>query len=210
MKNGAETNVWARITAIVVNGTEKPEHLERRREQAAPPEDEQQREPGDRRRQDDREVDDRLEPALAAELPTGQDERERQAERDRDDRLIAVVTRLSHSASRTTGEATASPSDPSRIARTTSVTTGSPRNRAKSAATATSERSPQRPGRAPRPLERPSAAGLPPGRPAASSITTGGRKPKPLRIAWPSGPANQSRKALAAAAFFDALTTTPA
>ena len=30
MKNGAETNVWARITAIVVNGIEIPSELERR------------------------------------------------------------------------------------------------------------------------------------------------------------------------------------
>ena len=37
----------------------------------------------------------------------------------------------------------------------------------------------------------------------------GGRKPNEDRIAWPSGPANQVRKACAAAAFLDALTTTP-
>ena len=38
----------------------------------------------------------------------------------------------------------------------------------------------------------------------------GGRNPNEARIAWPSGPANQVRKAWAAAAFLDALTTTPA
>ena len=79
MKNGADTNVWARITASVVNGTEMPSRSSGRAEQAASPEDEQQREPGDRRRQDDRQVDDRLEQALAAEAPARQDEGERQA-----------------------------------------------------------------------------------------------------------------------------------
>ena len=104
MKNGADTKVWARITAIVVNGIEIPRTSNGSAEQPAPAEDEEQRQAGDRRRQDDRQVDDRLEPALAAELPAGQDERERQAEATVMTRLMAVVTRLSQSASRTTGE----------------------------------------------------------------------------------------------------------
>ena len=37
----------------------------------------------------------------------------------------------------------------------------------------------------------------------------GGRNPSSLRIAWPSGPASQSRKAFASAACAEALTTTP-
>ncbi len=60
-------------------------------------------------------------------------------------RLIAVVTKLSQSASRTTGDASANRSDPSRIARPTRVRTGSPRKSAKRAASAATERSPQRP-----------------------------------------------------------------
>ncbi len=83
-KNGADTKVWARITATVVNGIEIAEDVERLRQQAAPAEDEQQGEAGDRRRQDDRQVDDGLQPALAAELPSGQDEGQRQAEDDGD------------------------------------------------------------------------------------------------------------------------------
>ena len=110
-------------------------------------------------------------------------------------RLIAVVTRLSQSASRTTGEASATASDPSRIARTTSVRTGSPRNRAKRAASAASERSPQRPAVRGSGLERP-AQPAPPRAPGCRlDHDGGGRNPKPARIAWPSGPANQARKA---------------
>ncbi len=79
-KNGADTKIWARITATVVNGTEMPRISNGADEQPAAAEDEEQGEAGDRRRQHDRQVDDRLEPALAAERPPGEDDRERQAE----------------------------------------------------------------------------------------------------------------------------------
>ena len=122
MKNGAETKVWARITAIVVNGTEMPRTSNGVAEQPAPAEDEQQRQAGDRRRQDDRQVDDRLEPALAAERPPGQDERERQPEDDRDDE--ADRRRDEAQPQRVEDDRRSrrrSRSDPSRTARTTSV-----------------------------------------------------------------------------------------
>ena len=121
-------------------------------------------------------------------------------------RLIAVVTRLSQSASSTTGDAIAIASDPSRIGRTTRVTTGSPRKSANSAGDGG-----ERP-LAPADVERRGLAPDGPRRrvaPAASVDHDGGRNPKLARIAWPSGPANQSRNAVAAAAFFEALTTTP-
>ena len=88
-------------------------------------------------------------------------------------RLTAVVARLSHSASRTTGEAAASASDPSTIARATSATTGSPRNRANRAARATSERSPQRAGR---PVPDRPVDGPPPAR-GRLAHRAGGRNP---------------------------------
>lgn len=49
--------------------------------------------------------------------------------------------------------------------------------------------------------------GLPVGRRARQGA---GRNPNPARIAWPSGPASQSRNAAATAPFADDLTTTPA
>ena len=84
MKNGAETKVIAMITAIVVNGTEIPSHSNGADEEAAPAEHQQQREPGDGRRQDDREVHDRLDQALAAKVPSREDEGQGQAHHHRD------------------------------------------------------------------------------------------------------------------------------
>ena len=64
----------------------RSEDVQRGRQQAPATEDEQQRKTGDRRRQHDRKVDDRLEPALAAEATAGEHEREREAEGDRQPR----------------------------------------------------------------------------------------------------------------------------
>ena len=87
-------------------------------------------------------------------------------------RLMAVVTRLNDSASRTAGDAIASWREPSRIARATSVSTGSPRNSARSPATATSEPSPQ-PARSTRvSVDRATLEGAFPGLPAASVLTS--------------------------------------
>ena len=81
-------------------------------EQSAPTEDEQQRETGDRRRQHDRQVDDA--PRRATCRGTVRRARTMASGRPRATvrtRLTAVVMRLSQSASRTTGDATATASD---------------------------------------------------------------------------------------------------
>ena len=102
-------------------------------------------------------------------------------------RLIAVVTRLRRSASRTTGLARAASRPPPNSARATSPMTGTARNRTSGSVRATSPR----------------------GRPRGGAHD-GGRNPNSLRTACPSGPASQVRNACAAAAFGDAFTTTPA
>ena len=78
MKNGAETNVWARITARVVNGMLRSNGVA---EQAAAAEHQQQAQAGNGRRQDDRQVDDRLDEPRSAERPPCHQPGERQAER---------------------------------------------------------------------------------------------------------------------------------
>ena len=210
MKNGADTNVWARITAIVVNGTEMPRSS--KGAESSP------RRPKTRRRASPATEGGRTigRSTMVSTRPLPRNwRRARTNASGRPSvtvitRLTAVVARLSQSASRTTGEASATRSDPSTMARTTSVSTGSPRKSAKRAASAKSERSPHRPAVRRPDVERPTA-GAPPGRPAASlDHDGGGRNPKSARIAWPSGPANHARKAWAAVGFGDALTTTPA
>ena len=150
----------------------------------------------------------------AAEPAAGEDEGQRQAERDRE-----------HQADRGRGQAEGErveddrraerrASEPSRTARADERrATGRPRNSATAPAQATASARPKRRPPTPAPgATRPStrlaaiAAGLV-GSP--SSRRAAGTRSAP-RIAWPSGPASQVRNAAAAAAFADALTTTPA
>ena len=155
-------------------------------EQSTPAEDQQQREAGHRGRQHDRQVDDGLEPALAAELPARQHDRERQSEVDGHDqahggRDQAQRERVEHDRRGDRDRRV----EPSRRARTTSVTTGSARKIAKSAATATSELAYRPAGVRHHANARPS-----PCPPNASRLLDhdGGRNPKRFRIAWPVGP----------------------
>ena len=190
MKNGAETNVWARITATVVNGTEMPRSP--KGAESSP------RRPKTRRRASPATAGGRTigRSTIASTRPLPRNRRRARTTASGKPsvtvitRLMAVVTRLSRSASRTIGEATATRSDPSRIARRTSVMTGSPRNKAKRAASAVSERSARRPALRGSGLERPTAAGATPGLPAAPSITTpaGGTR------SWPGLPGRRARR----------------
>ena len=191
MKNGADTNVWARITATVVNGTAIPRTSNGADEQPAPAEHEQQREPGDRRRQHDRQVDDRLEPALAAEPSPGEDERERQPEGDGDDEAdrgrdeAQRTARRGRPARRARSRASRRGS-PGRRARAT----GSPRKSANRAASATSERSPQPPRpRAAAAIGR-AAARRRPGRPAGRRRSRRRQEPERRR----GSPARRARR----------------
>ena len=183
MKNGIETNIWARIDGDRRERDRDPEGRQLVAEDAAPPEGEQQREPGDRRRQDDRQVDD----ASTKLAPRNRRRARRWATGVAiaivRTRLTAVVMRDSWSASRTAGSPIATWSAPPAAARTTRTATGRPRNR---------------PTRPPRRSVKEAQPGA------------GGRKPNEARIVWPSGPATQSRNACASPACGEAFTTAPA
>ena len=173
MKNGADTNVWARITATVVNGTENPSSSNGAASNPRRPNTSSRASPAT-------DGGNTIGRSTTASIRPFAPKRRRARTKASGipsatviTRLIAVVTRLSHSASRTTGEATATASDPSTTDRTTSVATGSPRNSANRRATAVSDRSPHPDRRAlAAPTEGGFAAALPPGA-AASLITTG-------------------------------------
>ena len=172
-KNGAETNVIARITAIVVNGTEMPRNSNGAASRPRRPNTRSSASPAT----DGGRTIGRSTTASTTPLPRNW----RRASTTANGRpsvtvmtrLIAVVTRLSHRASTTSGVASATPNDPVRIARASSVATGRPRNSAKSPASAVSDRSPHRPRCAATGAERPVVSTRSRERPVASSIMTG-------------------------------------
>ena len=101
------------------------------------------------------------------------------------------------SAARTADEPATSRSEPSRTDRTTSVDDGQREEQREQAG--------ERDERRVRPTMRDAvgravASTAPMRSPTASVMTAGGRNPNSARIAWPSGPANQSRNAWAASA----------
>ena len=164
MKNGAETNVIARMTATVVNGTEIPRNSNGAASSPRRPNTRRRARPatdGGRTMGMSTTVSMRLLPRKARRARTNASGSPRTTVMTR---LIDVVTRLSHNASSTAGVASAICSEPLRTALATRLRTGIPRNRVNRTATPRTERSPHRP--------------VPPGRPectaraALSSLTT--------------------------------------
>ena len=216
MKNGADTKVWARIDRDRRERDARSRgRLERRRQQARAGRTRaagRGRPPTAAGRSAGRRSP-RAKP-LPAERPAGKDERQRQAQGRRScTRLIAVVTRLSQRASRTTGERERVRQRPIEDRpHDEGERPAAPRKSAKSAgdrverAIAPTARPRARDRRAAGPVRAVRGGMLA----AAPSITTAAGTRS--RRGSPGRPARRtrSRNALAAAAFFDALTTTPA
>ena len=209
MKNGAETKVWARITATIVNGIPSPSGS-----------------PISPRRPNTRS---RPRPATAGGrtigrstiVSTSQDPRNvRRAINQASGRpnitvstrLIEVVTRLRIRASSTTGVVSASVSEPSRVARAIRTTTGNPRNSNVRPATSRTVHPPNTDTPGPSSGRSGTPLACDPCRCAAVGARChgGGRKPNEDRTSCPSGPISQSRNAAAASWFGDSATTTPA
>ena len=81
-RNGSDTNVCERTTAVVVNGTVISNHMSTGAEQAAAAQQEQQREPADDRREHERQQHDRAQDAQAGQAAAGQHGGERTAQDD--------------------------------------------------------------------------------------------------------------------------------
>ena len=170
MKNGADTKVWARMTAPVVNGTEIPSRSSAGASSPRRPKTRSSANPAtDGGRTIGRST-------IASSQPFPRKRRRARTNASGrpsatvTTRLTAVVTRLSASASSTMRDPIAMASEPSKIDRPTRVRTGRPRNSATSAATTPSDRSPWCPGRR-TPDPGRSNAGR---RRAASSVTRAG------------------------------------
>ena len=141
MKNGTETNVWARITARVVNGMAIPKRAKR------PPRNPCARTPGAARarpRTAAARSAGRSRPptGLAAEPAARQHHGQRQAEPDREDQADGRGQQAERERVEDDRVVRARAREPSMTARTTSAATGRPRNSAASAAMPATDHAP--------------------------------------------------------------------